>query len=92
LFLTYDDLKGKAWTRRVNGVDPEIELEALRTSLNRGATLGDPDWQQETAKRLGLKSGFRPVADPEEDEHVSSHPCQDQWDRIKSNVPFPPPE
>jgi putative transposase len=57
-------IKGSGWTRWVNGIESESELVALRRSLNRGAPFGDPDWQQRTAKRLGLESSLRPRGRP----------------------------
>ena len=56
--------KGAGWTRWVNGVESESELEALRRSLNRGTPFGDPDWQQDTARRLGLEASLNPRGRP----------------------------
>jgi putative transposase len=56
--------KGSNWTRWVNGVETEGELEAIRRSLNRGAPFGDPDWQQATARKLALESSLRPRGRP----------------------------
>ena len=49
---------------RINELDNEAELKALRTSVDRGRPYGDPDWQRETARRLGLQSTLRPPGRP----------------------------
>jgi putative transposase len=56
--------KRNGWTNYVNGVETEAELAALRHCLNRGAPFGDPEWQQSTAKLLGLESSLRPRGRP----------------------------
>jgi putative transposase len=58
--------KSNGWTGWVNGVESESELEALRRSVNRGNPFGEPDWQQRTAKRLGLEASLRPGDRPRE--------------------------
>ena len=40
------------------------ELEALRRSVQRGRPFGQPEWQKEIAKRLGLESAYRPTGRP----------------------------
>jgi putative transposase len=52
------------WLDRVNQADDEQELESLRRSVRRGRPFGQPDWQQEIAKRLGLESAYRPTGRP----------------------------
>jgi putative transposase len=47
------------WKARVNRALASKELEAVRVSVARGRPFGDEDWQQQTAKRLGLESTFR---------------------------------
>ena len=47
------------WIKRVNAVQTEAELSALRRSLARGAPFGDETWQQRTATALGVESAFR---------------------------------
>ena len=42
------------WLERVNQTDDAQELEALRRSVQRGRPFGQPEWQKEIAKRLGL--------------------------------------
>jgi len=40
------------------------QTEALRRSVLRGSPIGDADWQQRTAKQLGLESTLRPRGRP----------------------------
>lgn len=47
------------WCAHVNAVQTEDELAALRRALAKGAPYGVEDWQQRTAKALGLESAFR---------------------------------
>jgi len=49
----------KQWRRLLNLPQPEKQLAAIRTSVQRGRPLGDAAWQQATAKRLSLESTFR---------------------------------
>ena len=49
---------------RVNRTDDAQELEALRRSVQRGRPFGQPEWQKEIAKRLGLESAYRPTGRP----------------------------
>ena len=48
------------WVERVNLTDDESELESLRQSIHRERPFGRPEWQKPIAKRLGLKSDYRP--------------------------------
>ena len=57
-------LKPAQWTRRVNGVETEAELQSLRHSLARGTPFGDTRWQKKTAAELGLESSLRPRGRP----------------------------
>jgi putative transposase len=52
------------WLDRVNQADNEQELESLRRSVHRGRPFGQPDWQKQIAKRLGLESAYRPTGRP----------------------------
>jgi putative transposase len=52
------------WLDRVNQADDERELESLRLSVQRGRPFGQPEWQAEIAKRLGLESAYRPTGRP----------------------------
>jgi putative transposase len=47
------------WVRHVNRAQSEAEVEAIRRSLRRGRPLGQSDWVEQTAKRLGLESTLR---------------------------------
>ena len=52
------------WLDRVNRAEDEQELESLRRSVQRGRPFGQPQWQKEVAKRLGLDSAYRPTGRP----------------------------
>ena len=52
------------WVERVDQTDNEKELESLRQSVQRGRPFGQPQWQKQIAKRLGLESAFRPSGRP----------------------------
>jgi putative transposase len=59
-------LKLAQWTRRVNGIETEAELKALRHSLVRGAPFDDTLWREKTAALLGLESSLRPRGRPKQ--------------------------
>jgi putative transposase len=52
------------WIEWVNQPETEAELNALRQSAQRGRPYGQPGWQKQIAKRLGLESAYRPVGRP----------------------------
>jgi putative transposase len=52
------------WLERVNRADDEQELESLRRSMQRGRPFGQPEWQKEIVRRLGLESAYRPAGRP----------------------------
>jgi putative transposase len=52
------------WLVRVNAPESEVELAALRRSVNRGVPFGDAAWVEETATDLGLESSLRPLGRP----------------------------
>jgi putative transposase len=54
----------RSWAQQVNQPQTEAELEAIRTSIQRGRPFGDARWQKHAAKRLGLESTFRPRGRP----------------------------
>ncbi len=56
------------WTARVNAVQTEGELAALRRSLFRGAPFGDDRWTERAAQRLGLQASLRPRGRPRKAE------------------------
>jgi hypothetical protein len=52
--------------KRVNAPLNPAEEEAMLRSIRRGQPLGTPDWQTQTAARLGLGSTLRPLGRPKE--------------------------
>jgi len=52
------------WIARVNRAQGAAELEALRTSVQRGRPFGNEAWVLRTAKRFGLESTLRPRGRP----------------------------
>lgn len=56
--------RSRNWTTAVNRPMTEADLRAIRTSVNRGAPFGDPNWQKQTAARLGIESALRPIGRP----------------------------
>jgi putative transposase len=52
------------WLEWVNETDDVQELKSLRRSVQRGRPFGQPQWQKEIAKRLGLESAYRPTGRP----------------------------
>jgi putative transposase len=57
------DLPGN-WVDQVNAPQTAAEEEAIRKSIERGRPFGTADWQQRTAKRLGLTHTFRSPGRP----------------------------
>jgi len=47
------------WVQFVNQAETEEELAAIRKSIERGCPFGDSNWQQQTAKQLGLASTLK---------------------------------
>jgi len=56
--------RGRNWIQFVNDPETEAELKALRRSVRRETPFGTSDWQQRTAKRLGLESSLRAPGRP----------------------------
>lgn len=52
------------WVRRVNEPETEVELEALRRSVQRGRPFGGETWVVKVAKRLRLESTLQPRGRP----------------------------
>jgi putative transposase len=52
------------WLKRVNRVETETELEALRRSVARGQPFGSEAWQKKTARALDLEYTFRKQGRP----------------------------
>jgi putative transposase len=52
------------WVAWVNQVENEKELESLRQSVHRRRPFGQPEWQKQVTKRLGLESAYHPTGRP----------------------------
>ena len=52
------------WVERVNRPETIAEVEAVRRSVLRGQPFGELEWQQQTARQLGLNYTFRPRGRP----------------------------
>ncbi len=52
------------WTELVDRPLQEIEIEHIRTCVQRQRPYGDEDWQEELCKQLGLGSTIRPRGRP----------------------------
>jgi putative transposase len=52
------------WQDMVNHPQAEREMGQLRKCVNRGCPLGDADWVEKVAKRLGLEYTLRPRGRP----------------------------
>ena len=62
----------KGWLQHVNKPQRESELAAWRRSLRRGAPYGAEQWQQQTAKALGLESALRSPGRPRKEKSKTS--------------------
>jgi REP-associated tyrosine transposase len=52
------------WLNLVNSPQSEQEVERLRKCVNHGCPLGDADWVETVAERLGLQHTLRPRGRP----------------------------
>jgi len=52
------------WLARVNRPQSASELEALRTSVQRGRPFGEEAWVRRMAKRFGMEATLRPRGRP----------------------------
>ena len=68
------------WLERVNQTDDAQELEVLCRSVQRGRPFGQPEWQKEIAKRLGLESAYYPG---NQDPHKSLQPIRSSNSRSR---------
>jgi putative transposase len=59
------------WIERINEVQTEAELAALRRSVSRGAPFGDESWQERTANALDLQSALPPRGRPRKTTEAS---------------------
>ena len=50
---------GKDHLNLVNQVQPKVEVDFIRTSILKNRPLGNPEWTNQTAEILGLKSTLR---------------------------------
>ena len=60
------------WLEYVDRPEIERELEDLRLSATRGAPFGGLEWQQRTAKRLGLESSLANLGRPRKADSVQA--------------------
>jgi putative transposase len=60
------------WLDYVHKPQTEAELDSIRLSVRRGCPFGSTDWQQRTAKRLGLTHTLRPMGRPKKEGEVES--------------------
>ena len=56
--------RGADWLEWVNAPLTEVELAAVRSSLNRGTPYGSERWKRSTAAKLGLEASLRPRGRP----------------------------
>jgi putative transposase len=59
---------GKSWCEYVNQPQSEIELAAIRRSLQRGQPYGGDAWKAKVTKQLALEHTFRPRGRPKKEE------------------------
>lgn len=52
------------WVEHVNRPIRELELMAIRQSIDRGRPFGDPEWCQRAVRGLGLETTVRPRGRP----------------------------
>ena len=57
----------RQWVRRVNQPEPQVELEALRRSAQKGRPFGQDQWVEATANALGLESTLRDAGRPKKE-------------------------
>jgi putative transposase len=60
------------WVERVNAALGPAEDEAMARCLRRCQPFGAPDWGEQTARRLGLESTFRPRGRPRKEARNGS--------------------
>jgi len=57
----------KSWVAWVNRPETDVELQAMRRSVLRGAPYGAESWTEQTVKQLGLESRLRPRGRPKKE-------------------------
>jgi putative transposase len=60
--------RGGDWLAQVSEPQTDVELLALRKSVERGVPYGNPRWQRQTTAALGLESTLRPRGRPRRTE------------------------
>ena len=56
--------RGRDWPKYVAQPQTDVELLALRRSVERGVPYGNPRWQSQVIGKLGLESTIRPRGRP----------------------------
>jgi putative transposase len=56
--------RGSGWVAQVNAPQTDLELAALRRSVQRGVPFGDAAWTERAVSELGLESTLRPRGRP----------------------------
>ena len=59
------------WVQRVNQPLQDSQIEAIRWSVRRGSPLGQANWVESIARRLGLESTLRPRGRPRKKPRTS---------------------
>ena len=59
------------WIEYVNEPQSDLELTAIRRSVNRGCPMGDESWSRKIVARLGLESTLRPHGRPKKSQNGS---------------------
>jgi hypothetical protein len=52
------------WAEFVNQPQTAVEVDAIRTSVNRQRPFGDPDWVDRRARETGLRQSLFSVGRP----------------------------
>jgi putative transposase len=61
--------RGRDWVKYAHEPQTDVELVALRQSVERGTPYGNPRWQAQTIASLGLESTVRPRGRPRKAEN-----------------------
>jgi putative transposase len=64
------------WTELVNEAQTEAELAGVRRSVKRASPYGTPQWQQQTARTMGLEATLRPLGRPKKKKQVATQEQQ----------------
>jgi putative transposase len=63
--------RASGWLEHVNAAQTEVELAALRRSMERGSPFGDAAWSDAATRVLGLESTLRPRGRPRNTQNGS---------------------